>query len=240
MNAPFTDMRVSLSEGTRRLPVYLLLDCSSSMAGTPVQAVQEGVERFVRDTQADEFASETVHVGIITFATDAELRDGGLVPIDACTPPKLTANGRTSLGKALTVLEQSIERDIKPSVEGGEVGDWKPLVFILTDGQPNDEWQGPRQQLLARQERKVVDIVCVGCGPNVDDGLLKEIGLGKKFYMRDIDADSFGEFFKWVTQSVQRVSQEAGAQGDDFAANKGDEPDSRPLADTPDHVQFIP
>lgn len=35
-------MDIALGEGIRRLPVYLLLDCSGSMAGAPIQAVQRG------------------------------------------------------------------------------------------------------------------------------------------------------------------------------------------------------
>ena len=37
---PNVEMNVSLGEGVRRLPVYLLLDCSGSMAGAPIEAVR--------------------------------------------------------------------------------------------------------------------------------------------------------------------------------------------------------
>jgi len=42
-------MDIALGEGIRRLPVYLLLDCSGSMQGAPIEAVRRGVELFVQE-----------------------------------------------------------------------------------------------------------------------------------------------------------------------------------------------
>ena len=38
--------QITTGEGIRRLPVYLLLDTSGSMAGMPIQDVRLGVETF--------------------------------------------------------------------------------------------------------------------------------------------------------------------------------------------------
>ena len=101
------------NEGGRRLPIYLLLDCSGSMAGAPIQAVQRGVEMFAREIRQDPFVAETVHVGIITFASTAQMVTNGLVPIDRFQPPQLSAGGNTSLGAALRLLQQSLDRDLR-------------------------------------------------------------------------------------------------------------------------------
>ena len=101
------------NEGGRRLPIYLLLDCSGSMAGAPIQAVQRGVEMFAREVRQDHYAAATVHVGIITFASTAQMVTNGLVPIDQFQPPQLSAWGDTSLGAALRLLQQSLDRDLR-------------------------------------------------------------------------------------------------------------------------------
>jgi|GEM_PF-6412434 len=80
-------MDIALGEGIRRLPVYVLLDCSGSMAGALIQAVQRGVELFLQEVRSDPFARETVHVGVITFDSDARMVTNGLVPIDQFQPP---------------------------------------------------------------------------------------------------------------------------------------------------------
>ena len=38
-----------MSDFARRLPVYLLLDCSGSMGGEPIEAVRAGTRSLVMD-----------------------------------------------------------------------------------------------------------------------------------------------------------------------------------------------
>ncbi len=223
---------VALGEGVRRLPIYLLLDCSGSMAGAPIEAVRRGVELFAQEVQDDAFASQTVHVGIITFDSDARMVTNGLVPIEQFQPPQLSASGSTSLGKALWLLQQSLDTDVKPAVKGGEKGDWKPLVFILTDGMPTDDWQTPRQQILNRQQRKVLNVITVGCGPHIDEQNLKAIAIGPTFRMDNSEA-SFKTFFQWVSLSVKSVSKAVTQPGG------GDQPMNLP-APNPQVIQYVP
>ena len=195
-------MDVVQAEGTRRLPIYLLLDCSSSMSGAPIAAVQQGVESCIQDIAADPYAKSTVHIAVITFDSSARMVTPGLVSIENFQPPQLTASGSTSLGQAFKELQKSLDSDLKAAITGQEKGDYKPLVFVLTDGQPTDDWQTPRQEILNRAKHKVVNVVTVGCGQGVDEQTLKAIAIGPAFKI-DIDPDSFKDFFKWMSQSVQ-------------------------------------
>ena len=43
----------------RRLPVYLLLDCSESMAGPAIEAVEQGVQTLVGELRGNPLALET-------------------------------------------------------------------------------------------------------------------------------------------------------------------------------------
>ena len=51
----------------RRLPVYLVLDCSGSMSGEPIEAVCQGVKALVADLRTDPQALETAYLSVITF-----------------------------------------------------------------------------------------------------------------------------------------------------------------------------
>ena len=71
----------------RRLPLYLLLDCSNSMAGDPIVAINEGVQLLYRELVSDPQALETVYISIITFSTQAD--QYGLTTLDVFHPPFL-------------------------------------------------------------------------------------------------------------------------------------------------------
>jgi uncharacterized protein YegL len=226
---------VTTSEGIRRLPVYLLLDTSGSMAGDPIRDVRLGLELFKKEVGNDPFAEETVHVGIITFGGEADFVTKGLIPItkfrDEFNTESLEANGQTPLGQALWLLVESIDKDVKAPIKGGQKGDWKPLIFILTDGEPTDEWRQPREAVLNRQKKKVINVVTVGCGPRINQNNLKEISVGATFNMGN-DSESFKSFFKWVSQSTSTVARSVSKPGG------GDKPTD--MNQPPDNLQYIP
>ena len=96
---------------------------------------------------------------------------------------------------------------------------------------PTDDWQTPRQEILSRQSKKVINVVTVGCGPNVDVHNLKEIGMGEMFIMGNDDA-SFTKFFEWVSQSVTGIAKEVSKP------SGGEKPVS--IAPPPSQMQYIP
>ncbi|RKZ73253.1 MAG: tellurium resistance protein TerY, partial [Gammaproteobacteria bacterium] len=51
----------------RRLPVYLLLDCSASMTGQAIEQVRQGLRALLDDLSTEPMAIETVYLSVITF-----------------------------------------------------------------------------------------------------------------------------------------------------------------------------
>ncbi len=205
-------MRISVGEGERRLPVYLLLDTSGSMTGAPIEAVRRGVEQFKLDVQGDTFALETVWVGVITVGGRAEFVTKGLVPFGQFMPPPLNAGGQTPLGQALWLLIESLDKDLRRPVKGGPKGDWRPLVFILTDGEPTDDWREPREKIVQREKAKICKAVTVGCGPYINPQNLRDIAIGETFNM-DNDSASFRALFDWMSTLVQSESKSCSQTG---------------------------
>jgi uncharacterized protein YegL len=234
-NPEIPEMKVAVGEGMRRLPTYLLLDTSGSMAGAPIEAVRRGVELLKQEGGQDTFVKETVYIGIITFGGQAEFVTRGLIPfdsfVDGFQPAILSASGETPLGQALWLLIESLDKDVKGAVKGGEKGDWKPLIFILTDGMPTDDWEKPRGEILSREKKKVINVITVGCGPSLNHQNLKAISTGPTFNMGS-DEPSLKKFFQWVTQTVKAVSKSVSQTGG------GEKPTM--IAPPPEGIQYIP
>ena len=65
-------VKASLARQTnRRLPLYVLADCSSSMQGDPRKSLDTGIRALTADIRSDAFGVETVWISLIAFAADA-------------------------------------------------------------------------------------------------------------------------------------------------------------------------
>lgn len=185
----------------RKLPVYLLLDTSGSMYGEPLQAVNKGVELLAETLRNDPYALETVFLSVITFDNMAK-QIVPLTEVTAFEAPKLEARGQTSLGAALEMLAGRLDTEVTKNTPE-QKGDWKPLVFIMSDGVPTDKLEKGIADLKARKPGMVV---ACAAGEKSSPDTLKEI-TDTVVKLDTLDEDSIKAFFKWVSASVSAGSQ---------------------------------
>jgi uncharacterized protein YegL len=194
----------------RRLPVYLVLDCSESMAGPAIEAVERGVQTLVSELRSNPLALETAYLSVITFAREARQ----VVPLTELIqfqPPHLAVRTGTSLGAALKLLLECLRRDVVRTTPTTK-GDYKPLVFLLTDGQPTDNYEPAVAAIRAANNPKIANIYAIGCGPDVDTDVLREV-TDIVLQMPDMNPEAFKKFFVWLSASVQTASTRLGEGG---------------------------
>lgn len=195
---------------TRRLPVYLLLDCSTSMTGEPILAVNDGLGLIYRLLIADPQAIETVAISVISFSS--QVVKTPLESIEQFQPPMLTANGMTNMGEAFRVLAHSIESELVLNTPT-QRGDYRPIVFLLTDGEPTDDYTYPLQDLQALRGSRRPTIVTLACGKEANTQMLHQV-TDNVFLMETVSGDTIREFFKWISGSVTQASRSVGTAGD--------------------------
>ena len=195
----------------RRLPVYLVLDISGSMTGEPIEAVKNGVQVLVSTLRQDPYALETAFLSVITFDSSAR-QVVPLTELSMFQMPDIQATGTTALGDALSLLANKVSTEVTKST--AEVkGDWKPLVFIMTDGEPTDNWQ---KGLNDFKNQKFGMVVACAAGSGANTNILKQI-TEVVVQLDTADSATIKAFFKWVSASVSTGSQKVEASGKDVS-----------------------
>jgi uncharacterized protein YegL len=204
----------------RRLPIYFLIDVSESMVGDQIQQVEEGMAAIIKAVKTDPHAIETVWLSIIVFAGQAKT----LVPLQEVVsfyPPKFPIGGGTSLSKGLGHLMFELRKNIvKTTLE--QKGDWKPIVFLFTDGVPTDDTKAAINEWKQNWQR-TANMVAISFGDEADTSLLSELTENVLHFKNSTDED-YKKFFKWVTDSIKTssVSVENNHTGFELAKLDGD------------------
>ena len=125
--------------------------------------------------------------------------------------PDLRASGLTSLGEALSLVCQQAKNE---GVRGDSdsKGDWRPMVFIMTDGLPTDDFDKGVQEFKNNKWG-----IVVGCAVNdADVDVLKQVSAGGGecvVKLNTADESAMKAFFKWVTASVSTSSKSVETTG---------------------------
>ncbi len=204
----------------RRLPVYFLIDVSESMVGEPIQQVEEGIATIIKDLRTDPYALETVYVSIIVFAGKAK-KIAQLNELSMFYPPRLPIGGGTSLGSAIDFLIDELDTSLVRT-SADTKGDWKPVIFLFTDGVPTDETARAIDR-WNKTYRNRAFLVAISFGDNTDMRALGQL-TDKVLQFKNTDPAAYKQFFKWVTASIRTTSIGVNENNsDEFQMAKTDE-----------------
>lgn len=192
----------------RRLLAYFLLDTSGSMRGEPIAALNNGFNGLISMLRSDPQAMDSLHISVVTF--DREVNNLiPLVDLASFHPVEIKCpdSGPTHTGQALEMIYDLVNKDL---IKGSEdrKGDWKPLLFVFTDGKPSD-LQKYREMM---PKIKSLDFgVIVGCaaGPKAEVSFLQEL-TNNVVKLDTTDASTLTTFFQWVSSSIEMGSKSQG------------------------------
>jgi uncharacterized protein YegL len=182
-----------------RCACVLLLDTSGSMSGSPIDALNQGLQTFQSDIQEDALAKRRVEIAIVTFGGAVHIVQD-FVSAGSLVAPTLAAGGGTPMGEAIALGLQLV-KNRKAEYKASGVLYYQPWIFLITDGAPTDEWQSAAQMVQAETSAKALAFFGVGV-----EGANMQILSSITPRALKLDGLKFKELFIWLSQSQKRVS----------------------------------
>jgi uncharacterized protein YegL len=171
---------VSVEERYSVFPFYICLDVSASMAGPPIESVNQQMPLLRASVGEDPAVAEVIRLGIVTFSDAARsvlpLCDLSLVE----AVPEVAAQGRTSYAAVFDHLREVIEDDYQKSRAAGDRW-YRPAVIFISDGRPTDEpekWRSALRRLTDPGWKRRPNILAFGFG-DADPEVLTAVTDGK-------------------------------------------------------------
>jgi uncharacterized protein YegL len=223
-----------------RCPCVLLLDTSGSMSDErtvavalspvqqllndslaprsvkPIDELNAGLAAFQRELLADELAVKRIEVAVVTFGPVKLLSD--FQSPDLFRPPRLVAEGDTPLGAAIEKAVELISAR-KAAYKQNGISYYRPWIFLLTDGEPTDDWQRAAQLVRVGEQTKAFAFFAIGVeGAKFD--ILRQISLRQPLQLNGLQ---FRELFRWLSASLSAVSRSS--PSDEIALKNPASPD---------------
>jgi len=190
---------------TRPLHFILLADCSGSMQ---VNAKIEALNRAIRETlphmrkAALENTDATVLVRTICFSNGAKWHDPTPTPIDQYRWVDVQAikGGMTDMGQALRLVAEEM-RSLAASEKV-----LRPVLVLVTDGHPTDDFESGLQALLATPLGKKAVRIAIAIGDDADQEPLQDFIDDPTDPTRTVlqanNPETLLSYIKWASTSV--------------------------------------
>ncbi len=178
------------------------------MSGEPIESVKNGMQILHSALRKDPYALESAYISVITFGSDVQ-QVVPLTEVAMFQPPMISAGGGTSLGGVLKKVVECANNEVQKST-AEEKGDWKPLVFLMTDGYPTDNVDSG---VSAFRTYKWGTVVACAAGSDADQKTLMKI-TENVVRLDTADASSIAAYFKWVSASISTGSKKVDSGGE--------------------------
>jgi len=201
--------RYDQTEGvaTRTMTMFYLFDKSGSMSGEKIQQVNyamRDIPKIIKDV-ADGASNANIMVAAASFANDVEwITPQPQTPDEFINTWKdLNADGLTALGACLKSLNEKLSR--KSFLSENPLGYLAPGIILLSDGEPNDDWESQLEELKKNKWFKSAIKVAFAVGDDANCDILAKICGSKEAVIEIEDSEKIRQYIKFVTAVISRT-----------------------------------
>lgn len=155
------------------LPMFFLIDTSGSMAGEKIGSLNTAMEEVLLELKEMKSIDAEIKIAVLEFSTGCKWQTSGLVSVEAYGAwETLKAGGITDMGAALMELDKKLSRN------GGYMhspsGSFAPVIFIMSDGEPVDDFKKGLAQLKQNNWYKAAMKIALAIGEDANEELLAD------------------------------------------------------------------
>lgn len=195
---------------TRPLHFIWIADCSGSMSQDgKIQALNTAIREAIPHMQkvADENPNAQVWVRAIKFSNGAQWHISQPTPVADFRWTDLEAEGVTDMGKAFSMVAEQLK--IPPMTERA----LPPVLVLISDGQPTDDYQKGLQELLDQPWGKKAVRIAIAIGADADlDVLQKFIGNPEITPLQANNPEALVKYIRWVSTVVLKSASAPASQ----------------------------
>lgn len=187
----------------RPIQFIYLVDCSGSMQGKKIESLNYAIRESISPMQkaADENPNAQALVRAIRFSDEAEWYIEQPVEIHSFTWKDLDAKGVTDMGHAFRLAAEALSLEKMPQ------RGLPPVLLLISDGQPTDDYRGGLKALMDQTWGKKAIRIAIAIGEDADLDVLQEFIANpeiKPLYAGNVQ--DLVKKIRWVSTAVLQAA----------------------------------
>lgn len=206
----------------RTMVLFFVIDASGSMDGQKIGAVNTAIEEVIPALKelSDENADAKIKIAVLEFSSGARwITSGGPVEADQFYWNYLDAGGVTDFGAACKALNEKLST--KAFMQEA-TGSFAPAIFLMSDGEPTDDWQGGLDILKQNKWFKAGVKVAIAIGDDANKEVLKAFTGTMEAVLETHSAVMLKKMIKFVSVRASQVASKS-SNVSDSTVDMGDE-----------------
>ncbi len=203
MEALEDDFLDAMEPAKKSMTIFFLIDVSGSMKGTKIGSLNSTMEELLPSLIGVGEASTDVKIAIMKFSTNVEWVTPEPVRIEEYQFwNRLEAEGLTFMGDAFLELSRKLSRSSflsSPSLS------FAPVIFLLSDGSPNDDWKKGLKELQQNRWFQHGLKIALGIGSEVNMEVLREFTGCDDLTVQAKNAEQLRELIKLMAVTSSQI-----------------------------------
>ncbi|MBO4493815.1 MAG: VWA domain-containing protein [Ruminococcus sp.] len=208
------------SVSKKSLVVFFLIDTSGSMKGKKMGELNTVMEELIPEIRRVGEADTDVKVAVLTFSTEVRWMYSNPIPIEDFEWARLRASGVTSMGAAFKELNHRMSRNSflnSPSLS------FAPVIFLMTDGYPSDDYKEGLRELQTNSWYKFGLKAALGIGQEANDNILAEFTGSKDTVVHAYSGGQLAQMIKIIAVTSAQIGSKSMTLSDDTGQELGEE-----------------
>ncbi|MDE6665631.1 MAG: VWA domain-containing protein [Ruminococcus sp.] len=200
------------SVSKKSLVIFFLIDTSGSMKGTKMGELNTVMEELIPEIRRVGEADTDVKVAVLTFSNSVMWMYSEPVSIEDFEWTRLRADGVTSMGEAFRELSIRMSRNSflsSPSLS------FAPVIFLMTDGYPSDDYKSGLEALQKNSWYKFGLKAALGIGKEANDDMLAEFTGTKDTVVHAYSGGQLAQMIKIIAVTSSQIGSKSMTLSDD-------------------------
>ncbi|MDD6097529.1 MAG: VWA domain-containing protein [Oscillospiraceae bacterium] len=194
------------SVSKKSLVIFFMIDTSGSMKGKKMGELNTVMEELIPEIRRVGEADTDVKIAVLTFSTDVKWMYSAPVSIEEFEWTRLNASGVTSMGAAFSELSARMSRNSflsSPSLS------FAPVIFLMTDGYPSDDYKKGLKSLQSNSWYKFGLKAALGIGSEANDDMLAEFTGSKDTVVHAYTGGQLAQMIKVVAVTASQIGSKS-------------------------------